>query len=533
MKTSLGNLFAILLLIPAAYAATNQCIECHQGMGHELNPAHQFTDSTCIACHKGAENTAVKASAHLGMVKVPGELANAQETCGQCHDKHVKGVLTSRMHTGQGIVSKTRKLFGNVTEDQDGTTFQNLGEGIGDSLLRKLCVSCHLGQARSPQNSDVVKARGGGCLACHLDQTGQAKHARLSARVNDGKCFGCHSRSGRISLNYAGLAEVEISNLAHSHKDLARLSDGRLVEKKTADIHHQAGMACIDCHTGKGLMNLATDDRESSVDIQCIDCHANSKPRLTKTTWPVAFQAMLARIPFAVTDNKPFLQTTRGTPLWHIDVGKDQLWLYPKLGGQPRLIPQLASNHSSYYKSHEKLTCQACHASWVPQCLGCHVGYDPSQDQWDHYSQSVTHGRWQEKRWDIGTSVPTLGWNGQEKIGVFSPGMIMTIEHPDYPEPMFIRKFAAITPHTTAAARKCQDCHQSTQMLGLGEGGMKTGPDKMMFSSTKKVLQDGLPADAWTGLSGKSDQNLQQFPRPFSASEIENIYRVPLEKNLE
>ena len=88
---------------------------------------------------------------------------------------------------------------------------KRLDQTGADSYLRKLCVSCHLGNERR-KHGQSLKDRGGGCVACHLEYPQQSEridHPRLTVEVDNRRCFGCHSRSGRISLNYLGLAEVE------------------------------------------------------------------------------------------------------------------------------------------------------------------------------------------------------------------------------------------------------------------------------------------------------------------------------------
>ncbi|MGD2118486.1 MAG: hypothetical protein PVG66_09015 [Chromatiales bacterium] len=452
----------------------------------------------------------------------PGELANAEKTCGRCHTRHVQAVRNSRMHTGAGIVSKTRQRLEPQQAHEDPASFQTLGHSLADSLLRKLCASCHLGQDSNRQ-IDAVQRRGGGCLACHLENT-ESGHARISARVSDANCFGCHSRSGRISLNYAGLAEVDDSNLAEHSTGHARLSDGRLVHKQSADVHHQAGMSCIDCHTGSGLMNL--EQHNGGVDIACNDCHANRQARLTPQTWPAQYRSMLKRIPFEVPADSVFLQTQNGTPLWHIEVRDGQPLLHPKLGGQEIPIPQLAEQHIPLPGEHQRLNCDSCHATWAPLCLGCHMQYDKNRPQWDHQSQAVMPGHWREQRWDLDAGAPVLGLLDQHRIGVFIPGMIMSLDHPSLGETKFLRNFAAISPHTTGAARSCEACHASAWVLGLGGGRLTQGPEGMVFEPEQTSLPDGLPADAWTNLDSKNAAETSNYPRPFNRQEIEKIVRA-------
>ena len=92
-------------------------------------------------------------------------------------------------------------------------------------------------------------------------------HPALSADVSDGRCFGCHSRSGRISLSFAGLAEVDQPGL--------RLADGRNVARMPADVHYEAGMRCTSCHTADDVMGSPPDavHQRDAVMAACTDCH--------------------------------------------------------------------------------------------------------------------------------------------------------------------------------------------------------------------------------------------------------------------
>ena len=460
----------------------------------------------------------------MGMITSPGNLSDAEKTCGNCHPDQAAGVMKSVMHTGKNIVTTTRAVIepGQHFEHND---FQHLGHGIADSMLRKLCSSCHLGQKRSGKQPDAVKDRGGGCLACHLNDLPDDQHPVLTRKVEDGRCFGCHSRSGRIALNYAGLAEVQPETAKAAPMNHARLADGRTVVRTAADIHHQAGMACIDCHTGTGLMNLHAGNTSSGPDISCNDCHANSRTRLSRSTWPGQYATQLSRVPFQTKPEQEFLQTKNGTPLTHIQITGNQLLLYPRLGGAPLAIPQAKHQGIESFAQHEKLTCNSCHTRWIPTCLGCHMHYDPDGKQWDHSAQQFTSGTWHERRWQIRTGPATLGKRDAQTIDVFLPGMIMTLAHPDLDTTRFIRRFAPIAPHTTGHSVNCVDCHQSSTAVGLGSGRLQHTNGKLDFTPAMPNLADELPADAWTGLQGKQTET-NIYPRPFTATEIKQLYEA-------
>jgi hypothetical protein len=429
------------------------------------------------------------------------------------------------MHTGAGMVNVTRYALGEQATPEGDGHLDRLGYSPADSLLRKLCASCHLGQPKSRAGPDPVTHRGGGCLACHLGEARAGAHPALSARVRDERCFGCHARSSRISLAYAGLAEVEDTALARQDRSgLGRLGDGRLVERRPRDVHHRAGMGCIDCHTGTGLMGGLGDGR--GVDIQCADCHDNRGARIGLDDWPPGPPPRW--IPYPVSPGQRFLTTARsGTALWHVEVRSDGLYLHPKLGGSPIRIPALVSG-AHRDPAHERLTCQACHAQWAPQCYGCHMAFDPAGRQWDHASGVQTPGRWVQRRWDIRNGSPPLGLTGEGRVAPFVPGMILTVEHPDWDVPRFRRLFGPIAPHTTGPSRSCASCHNSPAAVGLGAGTLRRDDGAWVHEGLHPALQDGLAADAWTSLSGAGGETTRPGARAFTPGEIRRILDVGL-----
>ena len=521
-------LMLTLAFIGGIAAAGESCLSCHAAETSGLAQQHRFADAPCTPCHAGAPDAGTEEAAHRGLIRRPGELADSVRACGGCHATQVNWVMQSPMSTGARIVAATRRLFGEAAGPPGSDHMRALGHGAADSLLRKLCASCHLAQAQSGEGEDPVHARGGGCLACHLSaKTDGDGHRRLDTATGDRHCFGCHSRSGRISLNYAGLGEVTGYDPGRGDTRLARLGDGRLVEHLEADVHHGAGLSCVDCHTGPGLMGAFAGEA-NSVDIACEDCHDNDNPRLTADAWPGSPDALRRRVPFELRKHQPFLATTRGTPLWHVELRENaEPLLYRKRDGQSLSVPQLSTDHARVTHAHQKLTCDACHAAWAPQCFGCHVDYDPDTPQWDHLDQRETTGEWRERRWDIRNEAAPLGHRPDGRIGLFVPGMIMTLEHPDLATPEFIRRFAPLHPHTSGPSRTCEDCHREPRSLGLGRGTLAAGNDGLSFAPAGHRLQDGLPADGWASLDAEPEHESGR-ERPLSPEEISRLFHAPL-----
>ncbi|HHH40217.1 MAG TPA: hypothetical protein ENK50_11680 [Sedimenticola sp.] len=529
-----GRMVLFLLLLSAAGAgatpeSANHCLDCHPYTIDHFAPGHDFARDECGPCHRGDNSITDKAQAHNDLLPFPGLLANASETCGQCHHRQVQEVGRSLMHSGRGMVATTRKVFGESGAAANSATLSQLGDTPADSLLRKLCAGCHLGQPKRTHGSDPTFDRGGGCLACHIDHYPESGHPALTARVGDGRCFGCHSRSGRISLNYVGLAETDAAP-GDGASPLLQLEDGRRVQVMPPDLHHRAGMGCTDCHTLAGVMGdgrVYRHQREA-VEITCEDCHRNQAAGLTIAAWPERYRNLARRIPFPVDDKHRFPTASRGSPLWHIELTGDGARLYRKDGGGVLPLPRYTGASHPLRKEHRRLACSACHSQWAPQCYGCHSRYDPDGEQWDHTLRRVTPGRWVEARSRVRNGPPPLGVTADDRIEPVVPGMVMTVEHPDWKQPRFVRRFSRLSPHTTGPARSCISCHRSPTALGLGEGKLRRVEGAWRFRPRHPLLQDGLPADAWTDLEGRGGGNADGGVRPFTPREIRRILDVPL-----
>ena len=519
--------------------ADENCIACHFNMTRGFSLGHAFGAKQCTICHGGKATFTEKSQAHLGLFAFPGNLSNATKTCGACHQDQVTSVRNGFMHSGKGMVRVTRKVFGEPVDCAGKDDLSHLGNTPADTLLKKLCASCHLGHDKQSHSLDAVKDRGGGCLACHINAYPPNAHPALSVKVSDARCFGCHSRSARISMNYAGLAEVEDNALKREDvSTLGRLQDGRLVKSKPADAHHKAGMSCIDCHTGRGLMGSAEGmlHQEEAVDISCRDCHANHSPRLHLDFWPQELSGFISRIPFEITSNRQFLITERfGTPLWNIEVNTEEdndseiLYLHRKNGGGRIQIPQYSQQHHSLAQEHHRLTCEACHAQWAPQCYGCHLSFTSQRRQWDHTKARATPDRWVQRRWDFRQHLPTLGVTANNRIAPFIPGMILTIDHPTWDQPLFRRLFASTSTHTTGRSRSCESCHRSPLALGLGQNKLVHKEGRELVETNDDVLIDGLSADAWTGISRpRPGKGTRPGERSFTQAEIQRILEAEL-----
>jgi hypothetical protein len=521
-------------IVLALDESPNACLGCHAYQGTDFSPMHSFAYGGCGVCHGGDAQAQDLPQAHEGLIARPGDLRDGHNLCAGCHPRQAGQVEHSLMNTARGLVRKTREALGEGDHPRLNEGLDSLGRSPADSMIRKLCASCHLSHPLDRSQTDVTLLRGGGCSACHLEQGQAEHHPRLSAQVGDGRCFGCHSRSGRLSLNYVGLAETEPDHSPGSPGPVF-LTDGRAVRQLSKDVHHQAGMSCIDCHTAGGVMGGGDNSgfKQQAVDIQCLDCHATPLRVVSLEQWPTNFPELRRYLAARELPDRAMPVTRHlGTPLWHIEVRPDgSRLLYPKQGGAPLPIPAFQAADHPLAEAHRRLTCSTCHSQWAPQCYGCHSEYEPDGRQWDHLLQQQTAGRWRETRWDVRAELPALGVDGQDRIRPVTPGMIMQVEHPSWDKPLFRRLFGLSEPHTTGPARSCESCHRSSKALALGEGVLRKQAGEWRFEPAKGLLQDGLPADAWTSLDGSlKGKATDGLSRPFSAEEMQRILDVELAK---
>ena len=513
---------------PEIMGRKESCLACHM-------ETHGFTDSHspeaigCISCHGGNPFASGKNQSHRNMVLIPGNLSTAKLSCGttQCHPEITERVPTGLMATLSGMISVDRFVF-NEQENPDAlTTVHELGNSPADEHLRNLCVRCHLGNPKTELGPIDEFNRGGGCLACHLNYSPEAKkalaenkgdliktHPEISLKVTNNHCFGCHSRSGRISTNYEGWHETTL--LASEMPDSLNyrlIEDERVFVKKQADVHHELGIECIDCHHSYELMGDGTHytHQEDQQDVQCSDCHIEGKPRTIAAEYLDNESAIIAALRFGNTANKKFLVTEKhNRALINTYIENDSVFFLTKNSGRKMAMKAPAST-CIRDNAHSKLACSSCHTSWVPTCIGCHNEYDANERGYNMVENREIKGSWVEYIGEYNAKLPTLGIRkSEEKTEIIPvlPGMIMTIDLHSYTgnkddATIFHRLYAPAAPHTTSAkGRTCVSCHNSSLALGYGEGELKYeiegGKGKWKFKALyQKDPNDGLPADAW------------------------------------
>jgi hypothetical protein len=502
----------------AGVAPIERCLTCHAAERDDPGGAHASPGLGCSSCHLGNPKAFDKERAHKGLEREPGALSTVARTCGRegCHPRETSRLSSSLMTRGSGIVAVDRWIFGEVPEPDSAETLADVlttkRPTAGQHHLRKLCAGCHLG-ARRANRDDAITNSASGCSACHVvpraAREKMIRHPAIDARVGDDRCLGCHSKSGRVSLSYAGLEEVSTSQARDNGGSCAEpvtLHDGRPGCRRPPDVHRAAGMSCVDCHLHTDLMGDGTmwSHQEDQVEVTCESCH--QRKTTVRATWADVRDPVVADRLRARGEERPSTEPVRvgrrGTPLWNLRPSDDGWILSSKLGGRTWRVAPTPEDPNHRMRGHERLSCSACHAASAPTCSSCHTGLEREGTQWDFAAARPTRGAWIEQSDGFGFASPALGVTLEGTIVPAIPGMILTASRGDGTGSIGRRVFAPIEPHTTGPrARSCESCHRSPVALGLGTGRLSIGMGTAAFLPTFPSASDGsLASDGWTKL---------------------------------
>ncbi len=473
------------------------------------------------------------------------------------------------------------------------------------TYLRQECLRCHTGGKGRKRRGDF---RGIGCSSCHIPYSNEGYyeggdkniskeqghllvHSIQSSRdvkvqVHDKSysgipvetCTTCHNRGKRIGVSYQGLMETAYQATFDAEGNgQPKLHTKRYMHLQE-DIHYSKGMLCQDCHTsidhhGDGF-NVGAN--LGAVEIECQDCHGTTDkypwelplgysdefkttPKTGKargTTKTLAAYLKQGAIPKDKGDG--FLLSARGNPLtkavrhgdkvmMHLASGKD-IELKPlKTLKKEGKISQEGLVAMDQIKAHtDKLECYTCHASWAPQCYGCHVKIDYSKGKQnpDYLAASKSHhngvtgevnslkdflvdGKVTETRSYLRWENPALAQNGEGRISPVIPGcqVILTVIGKDGKAKLQNHIFkipnsegrgeegvnsivmSPVNPHTiTKKGRSCSSCHESAKALGYGiEGG------KYFMDQSKTTIVDLMNAQREV-LPHKVDEQIPAVP---------------------
>ncbi len=513
----------------------DMCLTCHKD--EKLDPAHDSAVIGCSVCHLGNALAITEEEAHRDMVLNPGDLRHVEKTCSVegCHPTDVHKVKNSLMATNRGILGTLLYYWGESdSQDTDLTVEALLNSGetsLALDYFRKLCATCHLWKQKNdlPGAAEFFNEKGGGCSACHYSIPGKegmvtitaadgradevptekTVHPLITAKVQTANCVRCHNRSGRIGLSYMGLFESEGYGTPYENGGMnsRQLPGARFYLEIADDVHHSKGMECIDCHTRNEIMGDGTSyaHYEDQLEISCSMCHSENPGKTRK--------------------NELLTNVVKQDGNWSL-VGKVDEKLRPLKGPKKGVCD---------FSGHKRVTCEACHSTWVAQCYGCHAKRDASQTHLDKLSLKETAGWWEEGRSYIRYEKPMLGvWD--DEVVIVTPGCqdIVTVVDKDGDIEKSFNRFtmAAINPHTTQAkGRSCVDCHASTKTLGLGEGTLFEKDGEILFESLGQGVDTHagktVPFDGYVTLDGEPLQySSRPELRPFNSKELKAILRV-------
>ena len=273
------------------------CLQCHQDT-KGYSSYHNPELIGCASCHLGNTTSLDKEESHKGMVLIPGNLVDASTTCGKCHPNELYKIENSLMTTNSGLVAVDKYIFGEADSPDSHYHIKDIQNSPADKHIRDLCANCHLGAEKKEYGEITQLSRGGGCNACHLNYTEEAKndlenyissekkelpkfHPSTDIFVKNEHCYGCHSRSSRISTNYEGWQETMLSEEEIiGNKNYKTVEDKRVYKYIEEDIHHTKGLLCVDCHSSHEVMGDGKKytHEEQAVTLQCSDCHFKEKP---------------------------------------------------------------------------------------------------------------------------------------------------------------------------------------------------------------------------------------------------------------
>ena len=443
------------------------------------------------------------------------------------------------------------------------------------------CAACHIPYSNEgfyEGNDPTIPKDIPGHLLTHQIQSTRDVKVKVNGISYSGipneNCTTCHNRGKRIGVSYTGIAESAYDTPWNEDGSGQYKLHGKRYHSIKDDVHHQidtingqpkGGLLCQDCHTttsvhGNGNLHGST---LAEVEVECADCHGIPK----KYPWelPIGYQdeyglplpdtargvsfklpeEMKAGTVYPAEDG--YLLTARGNPFGNV-VRRNDTVIVHSASGEDFVCPTLKQlNETNTWKNPdlaiaamvnvdehmETMECYSCHAVWAPQCYGCHVQVDFSQNHYakdwiqtgkQHFANGLNidqiapketphiKAKVRESRSYIRWEDPILGINGENRVTPLIPGcqqittVIDTNGNTLVSNKIWRTKaglenggeegqrgidMAPVQPHTISAqARSCASCHTNPKTLGYG-----IGDGKWMNDYHKDTYKDIQTAD--------------------------------------
>lgn len=393
------------------------------------------------------------------------------------------------------------------------------------------CTACHMeyssdGRSRStdpnvnkfePADPDAIAAPERPHIMDHQIRNVQRTlpNGAFIRGISDKVCIGCHQGSNRTVLQYWGVRldqnqdlhqgtqyPVNPVNFSDATGDTRffdpavgnQTFNGRVAEQLIVfedydgdgrddtpeDVHYEAGMGCIDCHSSRDLHNGAEGDPTSgrivsrmdqTVGIQCESCHGGIEDYASTSTCK------------DYNGNTANCAVDRfGNPLRHVTRdASGNLWLRSRVTGATHFVPQTKDTVVNNNKRHpitsqalynpiasyamgradgnpltgtgpvqtnpnlvangfshtDDIGCATCHASWTNSCVGCHLAlqYDGNPANYNFSNTTGERVATNLLAADFVYQTPvlfTLGVNSRNEISQNPPGMKVFFRYIDF-----------------------------------------------------------------------------------------------------
>jgi len=577
------------------------CVDCHGGDGtaqtkvaaHVVVPVG-IEDPTQVRGMSSVELDTVPLE-YVRWVN-PSDYRVSGQTCGktECHEARNQTAPSSIMTTMAGHFNKPRYYVGRQTtrdpeqgvRDQHDDSFDGAASAVEDmttlrapdlnadssladvvdKYLEDGCPRCHVWNFGP--NDTVGDFRSSGCAGCHMlyandglsrsadpnanvDDPPHPINHRLTVAIPDSQCEHCHYRGNRIGTMYRGVREAariaELPNIHALDESLHGRPSGFFVDDEDStnsvdetppDVHQQAGMGCVDCHSGvdvHGDGNLY-GAHDNQVGVECIDCHGTE-------------DAVVAPDPGGV------FRTSRGEFMRNVRVGDAGVpVMVSRLDGVQHPLTQIADvdlgtpeydathgRDASGFSHLDSMECYACHTAWTQSCPGCHVTVDLRSNGRSLIDGTETHGRTGGTSNWVVTDYFALGMGVDGMLTPMAPQekMFITMIVPcdpatetctdgvDTPAPgrrifdQVVRHttdgrlgfgFAPVVPHTTSSTSvPCDRCHLRddesnrnivNETLGIGSGRFQIPDGEGTMYDLTQVVDDAGVATVGLGHQG-------------------------------
>jgi len=311
---------------PPDYSSQSRdCLSCHDAT---FDSAHRID---CGICHLAVDTPQGSGDNHPAVIAMPAHPDHAARTCGTCHERQTEMVAGNHHYRLNKHIESITTAFSSEPDfvQADARPVSSLSsfenpEAVSelvDDLLARRCLRCHV---YHPGDRFDRVYHGTGCAACHLEfyQEKLTAH-RFSGHPSEERCLSCHY-ANHVGYDYVGRYEHDLNEEYRTPYRVGpeTLPDYGVEFRQLApDVHHEAGLICVDCHGQQAVMGTGTRP-------DCRACHRHDTGQQQYSISTVAGETIFT----SAATKKTFR------------------------------IPQLS--HEAHDKYGSRFSCQVCHAQW-------------------------------------------------------------------------------------------------------------------------------------------------------------------------